>query len=165
MSKQSRISNHLAHTCQRAGLWEYLMHCKHTHTTCPRCSNGKKTQPVTILMMGCYRVCWLTHLSVRKNITRHHTHLAAPIKVMSSLSVWRSHLHFPSAAFIPSNTHIDTNGEEKQQLEQHLYFTPVRERQLSLFISAGMSEQVDWSLWKHFKKKSSFSKYWFCSHT
>lgn len=64
--------------------------------------------------MGYYRVWQLTHLLVRKNIKRHHTRLAAPIKVMTFLSVWCSHLHFPSVltSFYPlQHTHTQMEKE------------------------------------------------------
>lgn len=105
------------------------------------------TQPVTVLISGPIQKLVAavpeTHLLVRKNIKGHHAPLAAPTRLMALLSVWHSHLRFLSvpACFYLTRIHAHTNGEGKQQLEQHLDFTPVKRLQLSLFILA-VYEQV-----------------------
>lgn len=113
-------------------------------------SSDKAAKPVTALISGCHAVCWpqcvLTHLSLRKNIRARRPPSPAASEVMTSLlPVWRSHLHFlrrprPLSSSLRVRAH--TNGEGKQQLEQHRGFALVKWPQLSRFILAAWG-QVD----------------------
>lgn len=116
----------------------------------PPCShNGKKTTSVTIPISSHYRVWWLQHLSVRKIIKRRHAHLAAPIKVMTLLSAWRSHLRFlspPHFAFIPADKHTYTCAHKwrrKTTTRTTFRIHPCNVTPAVALIVAGVSEQVD----------------------
>lgn len=94
----------------------------------------RKTE-AAILSSGLYSLVAaapVTHLSVRKNIRRHHTPRCPHQANGPSLSV----LFTPPLPLDPhllSSPTTNTNGEGKQQLQQHVFSAPVNRLQLSLF--------------------------------